>query len=54
MKKINIISLCVMLAMVLAVILLCVNDCRNAEPSEGLAFWLNNDGKCRLYGASLC
>ena len=43
-----------MLAMVLAVILLCVNDCGNAESSEDLAFRLNDDGKCWLYGASLC
>ena len=44
----------VMLATMLAVIMLCVNGCGNAEPSEGLESKLNPDGECRLYGTSLC
>ena len=54
MKKTKIIGICVMLAMMLAVIILCVNGCGNAEPSEGLESKLNHDGKCQLYGTSLC
>ncbi len=54
MKKTKIIGICVMLATMLAVIMLCVNGCGNAEPSEGLESKLNPDGECRLYGTSLC
>ena len=45
MKKTKIIGICVMLATMLAVIMLSVNGCGNAEPSEGLEFELNNDGR---------
>ena len=45
MKKTKIIGICVMLAMMLAVIILCISGCGKAEPSEGLEFELNDDGR---------